>query len=408
MKKVMLTCSLIVALIFASCPGPDGGADGGGTGRGTGTITINLGLRAAVDAWPSSSNAGLLPYLEHKVTLTNGSITHTYTIDRGKTSATITAAAGTWNVTLEAYYDSYKFGTGAKSVDVKEGMSNPCSITMKKADESAEYFLVSTENDWKEACDEIGSYSNPGGNYVIFVTDNIKVNYTLFIPTGSINVTICGNKEIRLNSPGGLLYFGSNQTVTLQDVKLVGIDNNTTSLVYFSNGEFMMKGGASVSGNTVITANQSGGGVHANGGTFTMKDNASVSSNGSIDSGGGVYLVGGTFTMQDNASVSGNSAGKNGGGVCVDINGTFFMKGSSSVSSNDSFDSGGGVAVTGGGTFIMEGGTIYGSNAGKLENKAQNGGAAIYVSTTPPSTAKYGGAYGNGSIISENGTIPPK
>jgi hypothetical protein len=325
MKNAILAISLIAVLAFASCPSPGGGA---GEAEGSITINFNTGERAA------AKTSDILPLLEHKVTLTNGPVKHDLTIAKGETSATIKVAAGTWKVTVEAYYDSYHFATGENSVDVKAGVSNPCSVPMKQEDESAVYFMVSTENDWKEACYEIGSPLNPGGNYVIFVTNNISVNDSLlFLASGAkINVTICGNNEIS-PPPGELLNIGTYQTVTLQDVKLVGSLTSTASLVYVSGGEFIMKGSASVSRNTNTFSTGTGGGVYVDSnGTFTMKDNSSVSDN-FAQNGGGVYVNGGTFTMQNNSSVSGNKADY-GGGVYV-LSGTFHIQSGTVVGDKD-------------------------------------------------------------------------
>jgi hypothetical protein len=245
-------------------------------------------------------------------------------------------------------------------------------------------FTVANRTQWKEAINAIMS-GGDNKTYTINVIGDFSMpgsSVNTFGNLTGITITITGDKKISLaeDSVGYLLNINSDQTVILQDVDLQGHDANSYVLVFMYDGKaFIMRGSASVSGNSFR-------GVAVDGGTFTMQDNASVNNNTITGrSGGGVYVGNGaTFIMQDNASIYGNTAvaitersnrmGGNGGGVYVD--GTLIMEGDASIYGNKASDSGGGVFKDG--SFRIVGGTIYGSDAEEGYKNTANRGTALY------------------------------
>ena len=203
---------------------------------------------------------------------------------------------------------------------------------------------------------------------------------TLIMNAGKISGnTISGNTS---SYGGGVLVSGGG-TFTMNGGEISG---NTVSVsasssystsatgggVSVSSGTFIMSGGE-ISGNTA----SSGGGVYV-GGTFTM--NSGEISDNTASSGGGVY-VGGTFTM-NSGEISGNTASSSGGGVYV--GGTFTMNGGE-ISGNTGY-AGGGVFVIG--TFTMSGGEISG-------NTASSAGGGVYVNNENPFKMEGGTISGN-------------
>jgi hypothetical protein len=411
-KRNILSCYLlgfislfiIITIAITACPSP-----GGGVGGAEGTITINFNTGARTAAWPSEKNAGILPYLEHKVTLKNGSVPHTQTIAKGETSASFRVVAGIWDVTVEAYFDTYKFATGASSVDVKAGVSNPCSVTMKQADEGAEYLLASTTQEWNDALQTI---SNGGNNkrYVIFVVKNIEdirppLSGPTFINNFTGTVTICGDHKLsqsKIGNTGPLLNIYGDQNVILQDTDLVGpaLSFNNDPLVCITgiNASFTMKGSSSVSEN--YSSANDGGGVYVDGGTFTMQGSSKVCDNINSAGGGsgGVRVVnGGTFTMEGSAKVCNNTGGS-GGGVYLN-GGTFTMKGNASVYSNESTNggSGGGVFITTTASGLPSKFTMEGDSS-VFGNKSANVGGGVYVTTSSGGPQSEFTMQGNASV----------
>ena len=259
-----------------------------------------------------------------------------------------------------------------KAITTRIGMLNSDVMTATYTINVPASYNVGSLEEWDAAVNNI----NVGGNdkeYTITVTNDFSIrgkSNNTFTPA-SVTVNICGNYSIALASGSCLLRIGAGQTVILEDVGLVGSSSNLNSLVLV-NGDFIMRGEASVSNNTfnalnnrAVAVNATGGGVYVgDGGVFTMQGSSSVRNNmaighnsGSFISmnqtinynassgyGGGVYVAGGgTFIMRENASVSNNSArrgsGSNygygsGGGVYVTANGTFTMTDNASLTGN--------------------------------------------------------------------------
>jgi len=239
-----------------------------------------------------------------------------------------------------------------------------------------------------------------------------------------IEITLTGTPGdvLRLNNPGFMFALGRNVTLTLKDVELRGIANNTSALVGVgAYSTLVMMDGARITGNVNTNNNMQddmsfGGGVLVsgrasfvmrggaidhnearvggglvNGGDFTMYDGM-ISDNVARVQGGGVRLIGtgnanmfggtvsrnttpdlaagvladqsATFTMHG-GDISDNTAGRVGGGVTAF--GTFVME-SGNISGNTAAEDGGGVAVApGGGIFIMRGGVIADNTAAEWD-----------------------------------------
>ena len=387
--------------------------------EGDTTLTINVGSVNATGAraleWPPTDANGFLSGLEHRITVTGPSGTLSRTLKKGETRAVFAIAAGSWDISVEAWYDDVLFGSGTANAEVKARQSNPVSIAMEQSD--AIFYTVSGRDEWDLARAGI---ANGGNNkkYVIIITRDFEVpgiatsDYT-FGPAKFINVTITGNHTLSLNNTGSLLRIDADQTVVIKDTSLKGITNNIDSLVYLGGGSFTMQGNASVHENVIAAPGTDGGGVIVGvNGIFTMQDNASVHGNEAPGYGGGVHIsgitggsnTGGIFIMKDNASVSSNfttTAAGGGGGVMITDNGAFTME-NGTVSDNTAAGNfgGGGVYVTGSGQFIMYNGTISGN---KATHTGGVGGGGISARSGGTFVIKNGTVSGNKAATSGGG-----
>jgi hypothetical protein len=224
-----------------------------------------------------------------------------------------------------------------------------------------------------------GNTSNYGGGFYINVySGNIIMNGN----------TISGNTSnygggLLLNRGGDLVMNSgtiSNNSV-LRSGGGVRIDSGTFTMnggtianntskgeaggvaVVFRDCKFIMRSGAVISGNSVISDNDTyymyGGGVFANGGTFIM-EGGTISGNSIIRTSGTKYVWG--------------------GGVCVS-NGTIIMS-DGIISGNYSSQNGGGLFVQTSSSYTKTGGTIYGSDGGANANYAGNNGHAAVIFNT--------------------------
>ncbi|MCL2410595.1 MAG: hypothetical protein FWC97_03025, partial [Treponema sp.] len=201
----------------------------------------------------------------------------------------------------------------------------------------------------------------------------------------SVAITIRGtssNNTLTLADTGPIFTVGTGVTLILEDIELVGINNNNNSLVVLNGGTLEMRSGSVIRGNTSDNV-ATGGGVTINAnGTFNMSGGTisgnTASSNENNAGGGGVRINHGTFNMSADAVITGNrqlggvnvSNSLGGGGVRVSgPTATFNMLGGT-ISNNSATRSGGGVRVVAG-RFHISGGTVYGTNdAAALRNTA--------------------------------------
>lgn len=127
-----------------------------------------------------------------------------------------------------------------------------------------------------------------------------------------------GGRTIRLRSQGQILNVGPGLTLTLQNITLAGVPNNSYALVNVEGGELVLGSGAKITGNDnvrIAIYNNRGGGVHVESGRLTIPDGGGeILSNGAIY-GGGVYLNNGAVLAMNGGRISNNNASNNGGGV---------------------------------------------------------------------------------------------
>jgi hypothetical protein len=314
----------------------------------------------------------------------------------GGTFTSSPISLGLCTITVEGRQDGFPISEGTTSVEIKPGQ-NAASVTTNLIGFFEDFgagavisksFRVSTAEAWNNAVSAISSGGNDK-NYII----NIQSDYTVAgsfstfgEDTTGIKVSLRGpGKTLTLSDDEGyLIDIHANQTVILRNLTLKGTNSNIRSLVNVY-GIFTMQSGT-ISDNTVTQGGSSGGVSVGAGGTFTM--NGGTISDNTAPHGGGVSVNGsdsgpkGTFTM-NGGTISGNTT-TDGGGVYVGVYGTFTMKGGE-ISDNTASTNGGGVYVDGSnysacGTFHIVTGTIYGSNeAVGLQNTANQGGAALYV-----------------------------
>ena len=385
-----------------------------------GTITINLGGDGRA-VWPPDN--AMLSQMEHKITLTGNGETKIFETKGGSSSLKAVVSVGRWHVQVDAYYPKNKLYASSfdfNYTDVKAGQNNTVSIQMTQVHK---VFNVPNITEWEKAIEDIkGKETTDIENYVINITGSFDLTGSTentFGNVNNINIYIRGNHKISLTSPGSIIRIAARQTVTLQDVNLVGLTkgidgatmNNIAPLVYMEGyyASFTMNGGT-ISGNTSNgdgLHDAYGGGVNVSRGEFTM-NGGTISGNKAIGDtyagpsgyGGGVYMNAGTFTI-NGGTISGNTAIGNsygfGGGVCVG-NSDFTMNGGT-ISGNVTIATrnsnyGGGVYLWNS-TFTMNGGIISG-------NSSSCGGGLYIIQGNY--TGDFSSFIMNGGTISGNST----
>jgi len=426
---------LTVAVFIASCSmGDDGSA----------VLNINLG-GAGRAVGGGDSKDYFISGLDYTITLSGSLGSKTYTPSGGQSTVRVIVQPGVWNIDVKATYGGIEFGSGSvQDVNLVLGHNNAVYISMDYTDEYT-FYAVKDADDWDTAASLIGD--SPSTTHIIVVTGNFSVSGQSTATFGTANTDVIifgGGHNVTLTSNGSLLNIGSSQTVTMNNLTLIGRSNNSSLVVI--NGSLTMNGGAIKSN---LASAVDGGGVSViGGGTFTMEGGASVSNNESIrvgsngGNGGGVYAYNGsTFTMRDNASVHDNTAPRHGGGVFIHDNVTFTMEGSASVRNNEvtgiasenyngvaggvhvhnaefimkdkasvrnnkitgsliitEYGNGGGVHVTNGGTFTMQ------DSASVSGNSANDGGGVHILSdNTNQSTFTMNGGSISGNIARNEG-----
>jgi len=295
---------------------------------------------------------------------------------------------------------------------------------------SSNSFTVSNAVEWNNVVDLLRLVSHDqivGPLFTINITNSFSdanpLRLGFFDGTG-FHVTIIGGGHTLSSGIDSLFDIRGNYTLVIQDLNLVS--RNVGRSVVGSGASFIMRGSASLSGNTVLLSNDAifamyddtnvsvtaTGGIAVtvgNNSTFTMHDRASVS--GNIPTAGVRVTGHSTFTMHDDASISVNTTinlnSHTGNGVRVDNNSTFTMYDSTSVSGN-----GNGVRVDSNSTFTMhDSASVFGNTNNGVRvigaTFIKTGGTIIDNSIVDGGTLGGGGVsvLGGGTFIMDGGEI---
>ncbi len=166
--------------------------------------------------------------------------------------------------------------------------------------------------------------------------------------------TATGDASGNYSLGGGILAYGGNSDLTIEDTEISGNTAASGAGIYGAGGTITLKSGAKV-------INNIGSGIYAtnydsNHSTTLIMENGDISGNTNAAEGGGVLVNNGsTFTM-NGGTISGNTATNYGGGVRVGSNGTFTMN-DGTISGNAAASSKG-VHTDTAGTFTQNGGTV--------------------------------------------------
>jgi len=357
----------------------------------------------ARSAWPVAHSEIVqdLIYDIYLTSLNDGEIKEFFNIRDEKLKVSVTA--GLWVVDIYAYYKFYRdenflYATSSTSVNVYPGMEIDVEIPMTKA---KNVFYVSNNAEWSAA---IESIKKPEADkYIInvmehfFVPGSTSATATFGVEEG-INVIINGNDHIlSLSTSGRILHFVSGQTGIINNVHLVGIDDNSQQMILVGEGARLTMNGGSIKDNKRNTSGTgtSAGAVHVEGGVFIM--NSGTISGNKVHSGGGVRVGGsqlnpGTFIM-NGGDISDNYA-RRGGGVAIAA-GIFIMNdgnifGNSANDEGEDGGEGGGVTLMADASiFIMNGGRIYGNSASIRGGGINLRGTSYFINGIVTASAVY-------------------
>lgn len=240
-----------------------------------------------------------------------------------------------------------------------------------------------------------------------FPADPINVQDIDFM-NKTIKLHSANTNEIVLSSNGSLFTIGTGVTFVMENIKLLGKNNNNAPLVNV-NGKLVVKSGGVIAGNTYITsANQvGGGGVFIDGGILEIDggeiSNNTVNGSGNIY-GGGVYATNGSYILLSQGVIRGNgvavlsgNGGSVGGGISVFNNSQFIMTDGfiennsvNGLSSYTFFNTGGG------GVHVQNNNSVFYFKGGKIRgNTTYHKHSGTY----------YAGAYGGGVFVGSGGSL---
>jgi hypothetical protein len=240
--------------------------------------------------------------------------------------------------------------------------------------------------------------------YTIYIPGDQSIDPSNLSFNRLVTITLKGNR-VSLSSNGSMFTVGNYVTLILDQVVLIGRDNNDAPLVRVNyGGTLIMNASTRIEGNHISSSygNPHGGGVYVEG-ILIMNEGSDIRGNsvsGSYACGGGVYLRDrGTFTLNGGV-IFGNTArgyrsgeyesGAYGGGVYIQ-GGTFTLNGG--ILNNEAvgeYAKGGGVYVDGNnysdssftaGTFTMNGGSISDNTAKSTFDDSWNtaAGGGVYI-----------------------------
>jgi hypothetical protein len=405
---VLLTITLLItAILFGACDngaGGKGGADGGDGG----SLTVSVGIAGGRAILSDGTDTDKL---DHKIKITDSSgRVQTREIKApGGTVSFFSLALGTCRIVVEGFLNGKKISEGTATKTITAGQNGSVSVKMKIIGEEEEYKFPVPGETLKDKLDWLKANAESNTNYLIEVTGNEPIDGSTYNDDGdlvysghgqlsysgktNIGITLKGGGTVSLSHKGYMFTVFSGVTLTLNNIKLQGEDDNSGSLVdVLPNGKLVMNEGSHITGNTcgigggvlvVGTFNMTGGTISNNnvilagGGVFLDEKGTFNMSGGTISDNkadeyfaGGVDVSGGTFNMTGGI-ISGNKANST-GGVMVTGGGKFNMSGSSKIINNESTSTeGGGVSVYNG-TFNMNNGTISGIKP--LEQKVKAAG----------------------------------
>ncbi|MCL2720323.1 MAG: hypothetical protein FWD47_03170, partial [Treponema sp.] len=119
---VLLTAALILSLV--SCP--DGFVGDGDMV----TISINLGSRSVLTAWPPSPE--IQKELEYVITFTNTSGEKVTARSKGSSTIKVKIQPGIWDIDIDAIYKGTLYATGSVSdYEIIAGQVNTVTTTME-------------------------------------------------------------------------------------------------------------------------------------------------------------------------------------------------------------------------------------------------------------------------------------
>ena len=335
---------IFVTFILAACFSPWQGEEG--------NLTISLGGNARSATWPPTNENGILPALEHRITLRGPGETQNRTLLPGISTGKFNVNSGLWTVTIEAWYEGNLFGMGFSSVNIKPGQNVAVTIKMNPPQISIEQELFLP------------------GRYLLR-KDGVFVLEGFILPEDVLEV-----KEIHLDTlelvGGGGGGGGGYQTIF--GPSYGGGGGGSTQFRINNNQVYFVGGGGGGSTGSIWSSNFGSGGGGGAGAKLTLTnvilENAAAPSI-IIGSGGsgGVYDLSGTGGFPD---------GENGyqstsvGGLTFSSNGGSGGNGGQSPGTASGFP-GQGNALSGGGGNNGSSGFAAGFNGG---NTGWDGGGS--------------------------------
>jgi uncharacterized repeat protein (TIGR02543 family) len=280
---------------------------------------------------------------------------------------------------------------------------------------SSETLTASTATEFSSALSTIRSSSND--DFIIAITADFSLSPQDLTLAAYRNkrITLKGNtasRAISLSGQGSLFTVGADVELALEDIVLVGISNNNTSLVKVNaSGMLALNSGGKVTGNTYGTSvkETGGAGIYVDGGTLEIAGGeisgntlsgsfSGTTYNGDIR-GGGVYAANGSNVLMTGGVIRNNTitnthtehGGAFGGGICIYVNTRFEMfdgiiEGNAVNDRSTSWESwalGGGVGVREGASFYLRGGkirnnTVNATASGSSIGEAYGGGVCSW------------------------------
>ncbi|MBO4915913.1 MAG: InlB B-repeat-containing protein, partial [Oscillospiraceae bacterium] len=273
----------------------------------------------------------------------------------------------------------------------------------------------------QNGADKTAANSLPGTAGSYYLTDEVVIDATWTVPTGTTNLCLNGH-GIRMSGDGRVISVGSGKTLNIYDCNGSNKSHNITIEDYrgksvadapsggtpaagmIKDGVLYITGGYITGGYASGSSNSAkrGGGIFSNG-TLTVKG-GTICGNHAAYQGGGAYIGGGTFTL-DGGTMCNNRAETHGGAFRVEN-----TSGSAAaamtdgkISYNSSENAGGGVAVSKG-SFTMTGGEIS-CNYCRQGGGINVGNGTVTVGGTAVIRGNTTGSEGGGAIRVSSGGV---